>query len=149
MFPTGLGIGTAQPATEENAGHTGKISFVFDFDAGDFVLEDGGVKPCTGEEAIAVWVQKICRTEKNRWRVYDGTTYGVVTEDLTVGARYTPDFAESELRRELEEALLQHEQISGLASFACTYTGSDKLKVQAEILTAENGVLTQEVTYGG
>ena len=150
MFPILSGLNaTNAEATEKTAGHTGKISFVFDFDAGDFVIEDGKVKQCTGDKAIEIWAQKICRTEKNRYRVYKDTEYGVVIEDLIVGARYTLDFVESELRRELEEALLQNEQIVGLASFECEYTGNDKLMARVEIITTTNGILTQEVIYGG
>lgn len=150
MFPISSGLNaTNAETTEKTAGHTGKISFVFDFDAGDFVVEDGNIKQCTGDEAIAIWVQKICRTEKNRYRVYDNTVYGVTIEDLITGTRYTIDFVESELRRELEGALLQNEQITGLASFECEYTGNDKLVVRVEIITTTNGILTQEVIYGG
>ena len=148
MFPVASGI-NANVDKKSTAGHTGKISFVFDFEAGDFIVEDGKVKQCTGDEAIEIWVQKICRTEKNRYRVYDDTAYGVIIEDLTIGTRYTMDFVESELRRELEEALLQNEQIIGLASFECEYTGNDKLIIKADIITTTNGILTQEVIYGG
>lgn len=148
MFPVASGL-NANADTKSTAGHTGKISFVFDFEAGDFIVEDGKVKQCTGDEAIEIWVQKICRTEKNRYRVYDDTAYGVIIEDLTIGTRYTMDFVESELRRELEEALLQNEQIIGLASFECEYTGNDKLIIKADIITTTNGILTQEVIYGG
>ena len=71
MFPISSGLNaTNAEATEKTAGHTGKISFVFDFKAGDFVVEDGKVKQCSGDEAIEIWAQKICRTEKNRYRVY-------------------------------------------------------------------------------
>lgn len=150
MFPISSGINaTNAAAAEKTAGHTGKISFVFDFKTGDFVVEDGKVKQCTGEEAIEIWAQKICRTEKNRYNIYKDTEYGVIIEDLIVGARYTIDFVESELRRELEEALMQNEQIIGLASFKCEYTGSDKLIARVEIITTTNGILTQEVIYGG
>lgn len=148
MFPATSGL-NANADTKSTAGHTGKISFVFDFETGDFVVEDGKIKQCTGDEAIEIWVQKICRTEKNRYRVYDDTVYGVIIEDLTIGTRYTMDFVESELRRELEEALLQNEQIIGLASFECEYTGNDKLIIKADIITTTNGILTQEVIYGG
>lgn len=150
MFPISSGLNaTNAEATGKATEHTGKISFVFDFEAGDFVVEDGKIQQCTGEEAIEIWVQKICRTEKNRYNVYKDTVYGVVIEDLIVGARYTLDFVESELRRELEEALMQNEQILGLASFECEYTGNDKLIARVEIITTTNGILTQEVIYGG
>jgi len=147
MFPVST-INSKQAKTE-TAGHTGKISFVFDFNIGDFVVEDGKVKQCTGDEALMIWVQKICQTEKKRYRVYDDTQYGIVVEDLTMGQRYSRDFVESELRRELEEALLQNEQITGLASFESVYTGNDKLIFKADIITTTNGILTQEVIYSG
>ena len=148
MFPVST-INSVTSVAKDAAGHTGKISFVFDFDAGDFVVDDGKVKHCTGDEALMMWVQKCCRTEKNRYRVYDGVVYGIVIEDLMVGTRYSRDFVEAELRRELEEALLQNEQITGLASFESIYTGNDKLIFKADIITTTNGILTQEVIYSG
>ena len=148
MFPVST-INSAASGTKSTAGHTGKISFVFDFEKGDFVVEDGKVKQCTGDEALMIWVQKCCRTEKKRYRVYDDTQYGIVVEALTVGTRYSRDFVESELRIELEEALLQNEQITGLASFESVYTGNDQLIFKADIITTTNGILTQEVIYSG
>lgn len=128
--------------------HIGKVSFAYDFDAMDFVVEDGRPKEVSGAEALAVWIQKIFHTQKNRYHVYENTEYGVLVEDLIVGARYTVDFVESELRRELEDAVKQNEQIIGVSSFASEYTGGNTLHVHIALQTIF-GALQATTAIGG
>ena len=52
-------------------------------------------------------------------------------------------------RNYLQKTGVPEEQIIGLASFECEYTGNDKLVARVEIITTTNGILTQEVIYGG
>ena len=54
----------------------GTKTFLFDFNRGDFVLRDGKLVVCDGIEAVKVWIEKIIRTEKNRYSIYVGTQYG-------------------------------------------------------------------------
>ena len=53
--------------TSENTG--GTKSFLYDFSKGDFVIRDGKLVPCDSLEAIKVWIEKIIRTEKNRFPI--------------------------------------------------------------------------------
>jgi len=93
-------------------------SFLFDFTSGDFVIQDGKMVTCDDETAIKMWIEKILRTEKGRYSIYDGTDYGTSIEDLIIGNNYSIEFAESELRREIEDALRQHPQIAGVSDFS-------------------------------
>ncbi len=152
MFPTGNVAVNLMTATTQDSiptTHTDKISFVFDFGKGDFEIEDGRVKECSDTQALEMWILKALRTQKNRYKVYEDTEYGALVEDLTIGTRYTLDFVESELRRELEEVLLQNEQITGLSTFTCEYTGGDKLLVKFSVVTVSDVVLDEEVIYNG
>ena len=86
-------------------------NYLFDFEAGDFVVCDGKLVVCDGLEALKVWIEKILRTEKGRFAIYDATSYGCQLEDLIVGNSYTSAFIESELKREIEDALAQNPHI--------------------------------------
>lgn len=51
----------------------GTKSYLFDFTTGDFALRDGKLIECDGIESIKVWIEKILRTEKGRYPIYDNT----------------------------------------------------------------------------
>ena len=55
---------------------SGTKSYLFDFTTGDFVVRDGKLIECDGISAIKVWIEKILRTEKGRYLIYDNTEYG-------------------------------------------------------------------------
>ena len=96
---------------------TGK-SFLFDFDAGDFVLQDGKLVEVTGSDALKMWIEKMLRTEKNRFEIYQDTDYGVSIEDVIIGQRYEQSFIESENKREISEALIKHPLVRRISNFS-------------------------------
>lgn len=123
----------------------GTKSYLFDFEKGDFVVQDGKLVECDGIKAIKVWIEKILRTEKGRFLIYDNTEYGCHLEDLIVGNSYTVEFIESELKREIEEALLQNPQISAVGNFKIT-RGVNNLTVQMELFLNGTGANSITVT---
>ena len=86
-------------------------SFLFDFTADDFIIRDGKLVECKGIDANKVWIEKILRTEKGRFRIYNDTDYGCRIEDLMVGKSYHDAFIDAELKREIEDALMQNPNI--------------------------------------
>ena len=128
--------------TSENTG--GTKSFLYDFSKGDFVIRDGRLVPCDSLEAIKVWIEKIIRTEKNRFPIYDGTEYGCYLEDLIIGNNYTVEFVEAELKREIEEALLQHPKITSIGSFML-HRDKTLLSVTLEVNISDEGTNTVTV----
>ncbi|MEH6940771.1 DUF2634 domain-containing protein [Bacillus sp. JJ722] len=112
---------------EENTEETSKAayygkSFLFDFDKGEFVFENGKMVVVTGKEALKVWITKVLKTEKFRFKIYEkeeekDTEYGVTIEDLVIGHNFSQAFIESELKREIEVALLRHPLIDFLSDF--------------------------------
>jgi len=117
MFPNTQDLSDSA-AAESAAAATGK-SFLFDFQTGDFVIQNGKL---VETKDISVWIEKILRTEKDRYEIYTDTNYGVHLEDLIVGTNYDQAFVQSELKREIEEALLSHPDIAGISNFTAEKT---------------------------
>jgi phage baseplate assembly protein W len=99
-------------------------SFLFDFTADDFIIRDGKLVECKGIDANKVWIEKILRTEKGRFRIYNDTDYGCRIEDLLIGNSYHVAFIEAELKREIEDALMQNPNISAVSNFSIKRTAS-------------------------
>lgn len=139
------------PATENlvassgvKTGGTGK-SFLFDFDTGDFVVRDGKLIKCDGMEAVRVWIEKSLRTEKGRYQIYEDTEYGCKLEDLLIGNNYPVSFIEAELKREIEEALLQNPQIIAVSNFSLE-RGVSFITVSMEVSVSDEGTNIVTVT---
>lgn len=130
---------------KQNKQSSGTKSYLFDFSKGDFVVRDGKLVECDGIEAIKVWIEKILRTEKGRFSIYNNTEYGCHLEDLVIGNNYTAEFVEAELKREIEETLLLNPQISFVSGFNIT-RDSHSITVTMEVYTIESGANLISVT---
>lgn len=141
MFPNSTDI------TLDNKTQTlnGTKSYLFDFTTGDFALRDGKLIECDGIDAIKVWIEKILRTEKERYPIYDNTEYGCHLEDLIIGNSYTTEFIEAELKREVEDALKQNPQITSVTNFKITHN-KNAITVTLEVVLNDEGRNTVTVT---
>lgn len=122
-----------------------KNTYNFDFKQGEFVMSGGAVSVLTGIDALRIWIDKTLRTQLDRYSIYDGKDYGANIEDLIIGKSYGFDFVESELKREIETALLKHDDILSLDSFSVVKNGTI-LNISFTLSTAY-GKLNEEVTY--
>lgn len=141
MFPNSTDI---MLDNESNAA-SGTKSYMFDFENGDFVVRDGKLIECDGISAIKVWIEKILRTEKGRYPIYDNTEYGCHLEDLIIGNSYTAEFIEAELKREIEDALKQNPQITSVTNFNIT-RNTNAITVTLEVVLNDEGQNTVTVT---
>lgn len=133
MFPT-----TKEISFASLSDNNGTKSYLFDFNTGDFIVRDGKLIECDGIDAVKVWIEKILRTEKGRFHIYDNTEYGAHLEDLIIGNSYTVAFIESELKREIEDALLQNPQIRHVSNIKIT-RGINSLTVELEVKLNDAG----------
>ncbi len=127
--------------------YTGK-SFLFDFEKGDFVLMDGRLVEISELEALKMWIEKILRTEKYRYKVYereDKNEYGVVLEDLIVGNNFPQSFVESELKREISEALKRNPMIQSLSNWNIEKE-NPLLKISFKVNLKDETFFTHEVS---
>ena len=134
MFPNSTDI------TIDNKSNTssGTKSYMFDFENGDFVVRDGKLIECNDIDAIKVWIEKILRTEKGRYPIYDNTEYGCHLEDLIIGNSYTAEFIEAELKREIEDALKQNPRITSVTNFNIT-RNTNAITVTLEVVLNDEG----------
>lgn len=117
-------------------------SYMFDFFTGDFVVQNGKL---VETKDITVWIEKILRTEKKRFKIYEDTKYGCQIEDLLIGNNYPIAFIESELKREIEVALLQHPKIAAISKFALE-RGTKSITISLEVEMNDAGTNTVTVT---
>lgn len=141
MFPNSTDI----MISNENKVSNGTKSYLFDFGSGDFVVRDGKLIECDGIDAIKVWTEKILRTEKGRYNIYNNTEYGCHLEDLIIGNSYTVEFIEAELKREIEDALKQNSQIKSVTNFQIIRS-KHSIAVTLEVVLNDEGRNTVKVT---
>ena len=134
MFPNSTDI----TLDHESNTSSGTKSYLFDFTTGDFVVRDGKLIECDSIDAIKVWIEKILRTEKGRYKIYDNTEYGCHLEDLIIGNSYTAEFIEAELKREIEDALKQNPQITSVTNFNIT-RNTNAITVTLEVVLNDEG----------
>ena len=110
-------------------------TFQYDFKNKEFVLKDGKLVPT---EDIKVWIEKILRTQKDRYHIYENTDYGIALEDLIVGTRYPQKFTESEIKREVEQTMFQNPRIKEVRNLTLT----DEKKIEYEVILDDNTAIT-------
>ncbi|QZY55094.1 DUF2634 domain-containing protein [Crassaminicella profunda] len=146
MFPQ---VTQLQIKSKENDSGLPKIgkSFLFDFKKGDFDVKDGRVVEVTEKAAIKIWIKKILRTEKYRYKIYerkDQNEYGVTIEDLIIGNNFPKAFVEAELRREITESLTKHPMIESISQWQIK-KNNPKLIVSFQVDLVDGDSLSQEV----
>lgn len=108
---------------EETAFPFNGKAFLYDFEKGDFIYKNGAPVIVEGKSAVIAWIEKIIRTEKFRFNVHKDVEYGVTIEDL-IGGRFPREFTESEIEREITEALLKNSYILNVSEWSFEYSGS-------------------------
>ena len=141
MFPNSANVNL----NNETKSSSGTKSYLFDFGSGDFVVRDGKLVECDGIDAIKVWIEKVLRTEKGRYNIYNNTEYGCHLEDLIIGNSYTVEFIEAELKREIEDALKQNPQIKSVTNFQIIRS-KHSITVTLEVVLNDEGRNTVTVT---
>lgn len=73
-----------------------KTEPAFDFQKGDFIIINGRPKMTVGRERIKIGC-KNTQYAKGRYKIYNGTGYGINIEDTFVGKNYNRDYIRSEV----------------------------------------------------
>ncbi|MBU5313455.1 DUF2634 domain-containing protein [Tissierella carlieri] len=121
-------------------------TFLYDFQKREFILKDGKSIEAVGKKGIEIWIEKVLRTQKNRWKIYDEVDYGITIEDLIVGHSYPKSFLESELKREITQEVLKHPRIESLTNWDFIRV-NDKLRVIFTVNLYDGDFIKQEVSF--
>lgn len=96
------------------------IVLSFNFDTGEFNMKDGKVIELTGLEGLKMWVQKVLRTEKHKFKIYTSTdstyAYGITLQEYA-SSNLPFDFVKAEIQREISETLLVNKSINNVSDF--------------------------------
>lgn len=126
-------------------------SFLFDFGKSDFVIKDGKLIVIKDTDALKVWIEKILKTERFKFEIYNvtedqvqNTEYGVTLIDLLIGHDYPISFVESEIKREITEALQRHPLIQRLEDWEIK-KDNPLISVGFKVILINGNILEQEV----
>lgn len=125
-------------------------AFAFDYTTGQHMLIDGKVEKCTDTTAIAQWIEKVIRTEKNKYEIYtedEAEEFGISIYQYIGLKNFPLGFAASELKRELTEQLTAHPMIEEIQDFR-TEKEKRGLKVFFSVVLKDGQILRKEAFYG-
>ena len=91
----------------------------FDFEIGDFVVEDGKVVTVTGLEALKQWIQKTLRTETNKYKIYNTDNvekYGAALFEI-ITSKYPIAYIQAQVQTIVIAALLKNSDIKEVNNF--------------------------------
>lgn len=125
------------PKTNETQ-EVGK-SFLFDFDAGEFVLRDGKFVMIEGIATIKQWVHSTLQTEKYKYLIYQN--HGIELESL-IEKQLPYKLFTAEAERVIREALELHDYIKSVTGF-----GFERLKSSLKVTFTIN--LLNGLSFGG
>lgn len=116
---------------------------LFDFTKGDFITQDGKLIIATEIEALKNWIIKVIKTEKFKFKIYEEKEYGITLEDLVMGNKINV-YIESEIKREITEALLKHPQILNIDGWVLS-RNKNVLTINFTVILNDGTTMDQEV----
>lgn len=133
MFPSQTTINSITQLDNTTSVNSSGKSPQFDFDLGDFVVQDGKVVNVTGLQALKLWIQKTLKTEKNRFKIYNTNNvekYGVSLLEI-ITSKQPISYIQAQIQTIVTEALTKNSDIKSVTNFTfvrdkrllnCTFT---------------------------
>jgi hypothetical protein len=147
MFP-GVYLEENTAVDERSEKEIGK-TYLFDFETGEFILQDGKLVVASRLEAVELWIKKIIRTEKFKFKIYEKSEeerneeYGITFKSL-IGKKLPQEMIKSEIKRELTEVLTKHPVIEKLSSFSVIQEGL-KVTISFTVHLIDDEITFEEV----
>jgi hypothetical protein len=139
-------LNTVTTSTTNSETTSNGKSFLFDFETGDFIVKDGKIQVCSGLEAMKIWINKLIRTEKFKFKIYETgeeDEYGISLQDL-INSGHPQAFIQAEIQREISEALLNNKEITSVGNFA--FSRDKRILTVTFEVTSIYGTSAMEVT---
>ena len=117
------------------------ITYLFDFEKSEFIIQDGKLIEANELESVKIWIEKKIRTDKFKFKVYkkddNDDEYGVTIKNL-LGKKLPEKLIQSEIKRELEKEILVHPKINKLKSWNILVDGSKvQINFTVDLLDSE------------
>lgn len=135
------------------------FSYLYDFNKGDFVYQNGNPVRVSGTKAIEVWIEKILRTRINTYEIYKyyyetdeenfgRREYGSDAWNLVRGKKLPQVFFRAEIIRDIEEALDKNPYIKRVENFFIGHVEGDKgyqIRVEFDVVLYTDEEMRMEV----
>lgn len=118
--------------------------FLFDYTEKKYVTKDGKLVTTTNIEAIKQWVILLLKTKLDKYKVYDGTEFGVTFYNIIGQKKLPQGYINSEIKREIEEKVVLHKGISGISNFNVERT-SNGLFISFKVNLMDGSLVESEV----
>jgi hypothetical protein len=121
LFPSQEIVSTTDTISTTTSTSSGK-SPSFNFETGDFLVKDGKVQMVTGIEAVKLWIQKILKTKKNKYKIYNNNNtekYGVELLS-TITSKNALSYIEAQVVTIITNALSKNTDITSVTDFSFT-----------------------------
>lgn len=119
MFPNQNIVSSITELEENNTINSQSKSPVFDFSTGDFLVKNGSVQTTKGYEALKTWIQKILKTEQNKYKIYNTDNvekYGTNLLEL-ITSDFPLTYIQSQIQTIVTTALLKNSDITTVDNF--------------------------------
>lgn len=132
--------------SDSKTSNSGK-SFLFDFSKGDFNIVDGKLQEINNLEALKLWIEKVLKTTKYKFKIYDSVDYGIADLKELITSGFPLQFIQAEIEREIKETLVKNNQIKSVENF--------KFERNKRLLTVSfdcytiYGTVESEVSFNG
>lgn len=127
--------------TEANKTELGR-SFAFDFDTGQFVLNNGKLVDTTKTQTIKQWINLCTRTYMDKYEIYKGTGFGTRIEKL-IGHKLNV-FYRTAIQTELTQGLLKNSEIKEVKNIEIT-ENNKTYTINIDVTLNDNSSLKSEV----
>ncbi|MCP1355095.1 DUF2634 domain-containing protein [Aneurinibacillus migulanus] len=128
------------------------VGFLYDYDKGEFVIQNGRLVELTDIEALKMWITHILRTEKYQYEIYENYPdtpeyeYGTLTE-FCVG-RVMTDELKIRLQENIETSATRHPRVDFLSDWRFERV-QDKLTVYFRVNLIDQQSIEMEVPLNG
>ncbi len=119
----------------------------FDFDKNDFVISGGKFIMISGKDLLQQKIHKILRTELNKFKIYQGTSYGVPLKTMIIGKTLPSSYVKSELERVISNAVMTLNGVNSVSTFSVLQTG--KMLTISFTVESDFGSINEEVPVYG
>ncbi len=86
-------------------------TYLIDFSRKKIMKLNGKAIKTDDERAVRMWIEKVILTQKNKYKIYDNTWYGMEYKENLQGKRFPTSFLKAEFIRELDETMSRHPKI--------------------------------------
>lgn len=143
MFPI-------QENTTSTSNEIGKgVILSFNFDTGEFNMKDGKPVELNGIEALKMWIKKVLKTEKHKFKIYISTdseySYGVTVREYINNSNLPYNFKIAEIQREITESLMVNNSINAVSNF--NFERNKRTLTISFTVNSVYGTIDEEVIY--